>query len=140
MHRANDEGYSRPGDLDHRRLALIPITKGQSRNQCEPTGADMYMLREIYQAERGKALEIVTAFKNLDQWFEKAGYTNRRIYVDYTGPMDTVVYQWEFESLDEYFTMERGTFIDPDEDTQTLIDAMNTNARSGYKEIYEVVE
>ena len=39
----------------------------------------MYMLREVYQAERGKALEIVAAFKNLDQWFEKAGYTSRRI-------------------------------------------------------------
>ena len=51
----------------------------------------MYMLREVYQAERGKAPEIVAAFKTLDQWFEKAGYTNRRIYVDYTGPMDTVV-------------------------------------------------
>lgn len=63
--------------------------------------ADMYMLREV------------------DQWFERAGHTNRRIYVDYTGPMDTVVYQWEFESFDEYFTMERGTFIEPDKDTQS---------------------
>ena len=100
----------------------------------------MYMLREVLQAERGKAPEIVAAFKTLDQWFEKAGYTNRRIYVDYTGPMDTVVYQWEFESLDQYFAIERGTFIEPDKDTQALIDAMNTNARSGYKEIYEVLE
>jgi hypothetical protein len=100
----------------------------------------MYMLREVLQADRGKAPEIVAAFKTLDQWFEKAGYTNRRIYVDYTGPMDTVVYQWEFESLDQYFAIERGTFIQPDKDTQALIDAMNTNARSGFKEIYEVVE
>ena len=36
--------------------------------------------------------------------------------------------------------MERGTFIEPDKDTQALIEAMNTNARSGYKEIYEVIE
>lgn len=100
----------------------------------------MYMLREVFEAERGKAPEIVAAFKTLDQWFEKAGYANRRIYVDYTGPMDTVVYQWELESLDQYFAMERGTFIEPDDDTQALIDAMNANARSGYKEIYEVVE
>ena len=99
----------------------------------------MYMLREVFQAERGKATDIVTAFHNLDQWFEKAGYTNRRIYVDYTGPMDTVVYQWECESLDQYFAMERGTFVEPDTDTQALIDAMNANARSGCKEIYEVV-
>lgn len=64
---------------------------------------------------------------------------DRRIHVDYTGPMDTVVYQWEFESLDEYFAMERGTFIEPDEDTQALIDAMNSHASSGYEEIYEVI-
>lgn len=100
----------------------------------------MYMLREVLQAERGKAPEIVAAFKALDQWFEKAGYTSRRLYVDYTGPMDTVVYQWEFESLDQYFGMERGTFIEPDENTKALIETMNANAKSGKKEIYEVIQ
>jgi hypothetical protein len=100
----------------------------------------MYMFREVFQAERGKAPEIVAAFKALDQAFEKAGYTNRRIYVDYTGPMDAVIYQWELDSLDQYFSMERGVFIDPDADTQALIDSMNNNARSGSKEIYEVIQ
>jgi hypothetical protein len=100
----------------------------------------MYLLREIYQAERGKAPEIVAAFKVLDQVFEKAGYTNRRIYVDYTGPMDTVIYQWELDSLDQYFSMERGFFIDPGADAKALIDSMNHKARSGSKEIYEVIQ
>ena len=100
----------------------------------------MYMLREVLQAERGKAPEVVAALRALDQGFEQAGYTNRRIYVDYTGPMDTVVYQWEFESLDQYFAMERGTFVDPDENAKALIDTMNTNATSGKKEIYEVIQ
>ncbi len=100
----------------------------------------MYLLREIYQAERGKAPEIVAAFKVLDQVFEKAGYTNRRIYVDYTGPMDTVIYQWELDSLDQYFSMERGFFIDPGADAKALIDSMNDKARSGSKEIYEVIQ
>ena len=100
----------------------------------------MYMLREVCQAERGKAPEIVEAFRVLDQFFDKAGYTNRRIYVDYSGPMDTVIFQWEMESLDDYFQMERSFFVDPDADAQALIDLMNTNAKSGYKEIYEVVQ
>lgn len=100
----------------------------------------MYMLREVFQAERGKSPEVVAALTALDQWFEKAGYVNRRVYVDYTGPMDTVVYQWEVDSLDQYFTMERGTFIEPDDDTQALIGAMNTNARTGTKEIFEVIQ
>jgi len=103
-------------------------------------GLGMYMFREVFQAERGKAPEIVAAFKALDQGFEKAGYTNRRIYVDYTGSMDTVIYQWEMDSLDQYFSMERGFFIDPDADAQGLIDSMNSNARSGSKEIYEVIQ
>ena len=99
----------------------------------------MYMLREVYTAQRGKAPEVVEAFRMLDQVLEQAGgYTNRRIYVDYAGPMDTVVYQVEMESLDTYFTLERAAFDDPQ--AKPLIDAMNTNARSGYKEIYEVIQ
>src|SRR5918912_2002229 len=99
----------------------------------------MYMLREVYQANRGKAPEIVAGVKTLDQWFEKAGYINRRIYVDYTGPMDTVIYQCEVESLDQFFTMERASYVNPDAETQALIDTMNNNAQSGYREIYEVI-
>ena len=99
----------------------------------------MYMLREVFTAERGKAPEVVQTFKMLDSALEQAGgYTNRRIYVEYTGPMDTVVYQVEMESLDAYFTMERAVFDDPQ--AKPLIDAFNTNARSGHKEIYQVIQ
>lgn len=98
----------------------------------------MYMLREVYTAERGKAPQIVEAFKMLDQALGQAGYASGRIYVDYAGPMDTVVYQFEFESLDQYFTLERAVFEDPE--AKPLIDAFNTNARSGYKEIFEVIQ
>jgi hypothetical protein len=54
--------------------------------------------------------------------------------------MDTVVCQWEFDSLDQYFAMERQAFVNPDENTQAMIDTMNNNAKSGYKEIYEVIQ
>src|SRR3546814_3173337 len=63
----------------------------------------LFRSREVFTAQRGKAPEVVETFKMLDQALEQAGgYTNRRIYVDYTGPMDTVVYQIEMESLDAY--------------------------------------
>ena len=100
----------------------------------------MYMVREIYTAERGKAPEIVAGFKVLDQMFESAGYTNRRVYVDYAGPMDTVVYQIELDNLDEFFMNERGHFVDPDDETKALIDHFNSNAKSGHREIYEVIQ
>jgi hypothetical protein len=99
----------------------------------------MYMLREVCTAQRGKAREVVDAFRTLDNMLEQAGgYSSRRIYVDYAGPMDTVVYQVEMESLDAYFAMERAAFDDPQ--AKPLVDALNTNARSGYKEIYEVIQ
>jgi hypothetical protein len=100
----------------------------------------MYMMREVFQAQRGKAPEVVAGLRVLDQVFEQAGYTNRRIYVDCDGPMDTVVYQFEIESLDQYFTMERGVFVNPDQETKALIDAFNTNAKSGHRELYEVIQ
>ncbi len=99
----------------------------------------MYMIREVFQAERGKAPEMVAAFNTLGKIFDQMGYQNRRIYVDYAGPMDTVVCQWEVEDLHDYFTKERQFFVNPDAETQALIDAFNNNAKSGYKEIYEVI-
>jgi hypothetical protein len=100
----------------------------------------MYMLREVYQGERGKAPELIAALKTLDKIFEQAGYTNRRIFVDYDGPMDTVVYEFDVASLDQYFSMERGVFVDPDPDTKALIDTFNTNAKSGARTVYEIIQ
>ncbi|MBT2453423.1 hypothetical protein [Streptomyces sp. ISL-86] len=54
--------------------------------------------------------------------------------------MDTVVCQWEFDSLDQYFTTERGFFVSPNENVQSLINTFNSYATSGYKEIYEVIQ
>lgn len=68
------------------------------------------------------------------------GYTNRRIYVDYDGPMDTVVYQIELASLDQYFSDERAHFVDPDQDAKALFDLFNNTGKSGRREIYEVIQ
>jgi hypothetical protein len=100
----------------------------------------MFMIREVFQAQRGKVPELLSALKGLDQWFEQAGIANRRLYVDFDGPMDTVVYQFEVESLDAMYTMERGAYVNPDPDSQALIDAFNSNATAGRKEIYEVIQ
>jgi hypothetical protein len=100
----------------------------------------MYLLREVFQAQRGKAPELVAGFKILDQVLAQAGCRNGRICVDYTGPMDTVVYQFEIDKLDDYYTMERGFFVDPDAETTNLIDMFNNNAISGHRDIYEVIQ
>jgi len=80
------------------------------RPVCRPSYNQDSIL-ETKELQRGRAPELVAGFNNLDQWFEQAGCTNRRIYVDYDGPMDTVVYQLELTSLDQYFSDERALFV-----------------------------
>ena len=67
------------------------------------------------------------------------GFSNGRIYVDMTGRMDTVIYQFEAESLDQFYKLERGLFVNTDTATQRLIDTFNEQAVAGYREIYEVI-
>jgi hypothetical protein len=64
----------------------------------------------------------------------QAGFSQGKIYADMSGPMDTVVWEFEAESLDRFFTLERGFFVNPDAATQQLIAAME-----GRREIYEVI-
>lgn len=100
----------------------------------------MYMIRGIFRAQRGKAPAIIETFKMLNQaLMAQEGFARGKIYADMTGPMDTVIYQCEAESLDRFYTIERGLFVNPDATTQQLIDALNTNAVEGAREIYEVI-
>jgi hypothetical protein len=67
------------------------------------------------------------------------GFSNGKIYADMTGPMDTVVWEFEAQSLDQFYKIERGLFVNPDADTQRLIDNLNGFAVEGRREIYEVI-
>ena len=100
----------------------------------------MYMLRQIFNCKRGKASEIVEIVQAFNQAFMAyEGFKNGRIYVDMTGRMDTVIYQSEVESLDNFYKLERGLFVNPDEDTIRMIDTLNENTVEGCREIYEVI-
>ena len=63
----------------------------------------------------------------------------RKIYADMSGPMDTIIWEFEAESLDQFFQLERGFFVHPDTATQQVIAAMNGGAVEGRREIYEVI-
>jgi hypothetical protein len=100
----------------------------------------MYMIREVFRAQRGTAPELIAAFKTINQvMMAQAGFSQGKIYADMSGPMDTVVWEFEAESLDRFFTLERGFFVNPDAATQQLIAAMNGGAVEGRREIYEVI-
>jgi len=100
----------------------------------------MYLLREVYRAHRGKVPEVIEHLKVFDAWYGEEGFTNRRIFVDYSGPMDTVVYECELESLDDFYRLERSGYVDPDDETSALIQAFNDCTTAGHRELYEVIQ
>jgi hypothetical protein len=98
------------------------------------------MLKHVFNCKRGKAQEIVEVVKVFNNAFmANEGFENGRIYVDMTGPMDTVYHQFEVESLDDFYKLERGLFVNPDEETIRLINTANENTVKGSREIYEVI-
>ena len=99
----------------------------------------MFMQREILHCQRGKAPENVADLKVINQIFVSMGNNTGKIYVDITGRYDTVVWEIALESLDQFFSLERGIYVDRDEDTGRLIDRLNANTVAGYRELYEVM-
>lgn len=100
----------------------------------------MYMIRNTWRAQRGKAPAIIEALQMVNQAVtSQAGFANGRIYADMSGPFDTVVWQFEAESLDRFYQVERGVFVNPDADTQRLLDTLNGGTVEGQRQIYEVI-
>jgi hypothetical protein len=100
----------------------------------------MYMIRGMWRAQRGKAPEIMEALKMVNQAITaQEGFSHGKIYADMSGPFDTVIWQFEAESLDRFYQTERGVFVNPDADTQRLIDTLNGHTVEGKREIYEVI-
>ena len=75
----------------------------------------MYMIRNIFRAQRGKAPELIAVFTTLNQVVTaQEGFSHGKIYADMTGSMDTVVWEFEAQSLDRFYQIERGVFVNPD--------------------------
>ena len=96
----------------------------------------MYMVRDVFSCKRGRAPEVADDMRAWQKWLISTGNTTAKVYADMSGPFDTVVMEFEVESLDEYYVMERGLYIEPDPDTARLTSHLNEAATSGCREIY----
>ena len=100
----------------------------------------MYMIREVFRAQRGTAPALIAGLKTINQaLLTQAGFSHGKIYADMSGLFDTVIWQFEAESLDKFFQVERGVFVNPDAATQRLLDTLNGSTVEGQRQIYEVI-
>jgi hypothetical protein len=98
------------------------------------------MIREVFRAQRGTAPALIAGLKTINQaLLTQAGFSRGKLYADMSGPMDTIIWEFEAESLDQFFTLERGFFVNPDAATQQLIERLNGGTVEGRREIYEVI-
>jgi hypothetical protein len=98
------------------------------------------MIREVFRAQRGTAPAFIAGLKTMNHaLLTQAGFSHGKIYADMSGLMDTIIWEFEAESLEQFFTLERGFFVNPDADTQRLIDTMNGGTVEGRREMYEVI-
>lgn len=98
-----------------------------------------YMIREVFECKRGQAPEIVNDLKIIVDALKSQGIPDHKIYVDITDRMDTVIHEYEVDSLDQYFTNQRGFYVDLAPETRQLVDHYNANTVAGRREIYEVI-
>ncbi len=97
------------------------------------------MIREVFECKRGKVPEIVNDLKIIVDALKNQGIPDHKIYVDFTDRMDTVIHEYEVDSLDQYFAGQRGFYVNIDPETRQLVEHYNENTVAGRREIYEVI-
>ena len=100
----------------------------------------MYMMRLVYHCNRGKSLEVAEYLKILNQVYTADGCTNGKVYIDRTGRMDRAIFEFELESIDQFYTVLRDRYANLGPEAQQLVDSLNEHAVEGARELYEVVE
>lgn len=99
----------------------------------------MYMIRHVWNCARGKGPNFLEGVKVINGEYASMGNTSGKIYVDYAGRMDTVVWEVEVESLDEFFAGQRGFYANIGPEAAQMVAGMNENSVVGNREIWEVI-
>lgn len=99
----------------------------------------MYMIRHVWNCQRGKAPECLEGLRAVNSMYLDMGNTSGRIYVDYSNRMDTVAWELEVESLDEFFTGQRGAYAEQTPEFSKLIASFNSDTVEGNREIWQVI-
>jgi hypothetical protein len=96
----------------------------------------MILVRVTFQAEYGKAGEIVEILKRDMPMDEGSG--RGRILTDLSGAFDTVVLENEIESIDEYFTRMRAMFADENANENESMRTVAKMIESGHREFFTI--
>ena len=99
----------------------------------------MYMVRIVWKCARGKVPECLEVVKEVRASWARDGNTTGKIYADYTDRMDTIAFEIEVESLDDYFNNQRTNYNKLSPETEESVRRFNSNSVEGNRQIWEVI-
>ena len=99
----------------------------------------MYMVRNVWKCARGKVPQCLEVEKEVRDSRASDGNKTGKIYLDYTDRMDTIAFEIEIESLDEYFNNQRSNYDELPPETVESVKQFNINTVEGSRQIWEVV-
>ena len=99
----------------------------------------MFMVRIVWKCARGKVPECLEVVKDVRDSWARDGNTTGKIYTDYTDRMDTIAFEIEVDSLDQYFDNQRSNYKELSPETQESVRLFNGNSIEGNRQIWEVI-
>jgi len=99
----------------------------------------MYMVRIVWKCARGKVPECLEMVKEVRASWASDGNATGKIYADYTDRMDTIAFEIEVGSLDQYFGNQRSNYDELSPETIESVRQFNSNTVEGNRQIWEVI-
>lgn len=98
----------------------------------------MYIIKDTFRAEPGKARELVSKFKAASNHLIGDQVTAIRILTDVSSGFWTVV--WEFTVPDVQYYFEMSERLDSDSKLYEILEGYHAYVREGRREIYKIEE
>ena len=99
----------------------------------------MYMMRIVWKCARGKVPECLEVVKEVRASWARDGNPTGKIYADFTDRMDTIAFEIEVESLDEYFNNQRSNYDELRPEIVESVRQFNINTVEGNRQVWEVI-
>ena len=99
----------------------------------------MYMVRIVWKCARGKGPECLEVVKSVRASWARDGNSTGKIYTDFTDRMDTIAFEIEVASVDDYFNNQRSNYDALSPETEESVRQFNSNSVEGNRQIWEVI-
>jgi hypothetical protein len=97
----------------------------------------MYVIREVLHCRPGKVGQMVEKFKVISGLMRELGHEPFRLLTDVSAPFWTLIAETSFESIDDFFAMERQVMAN--ERIRGAMADYHDLVDNGKREIYRIV-